>query len=168
MGLVAGIIRVIAAFFDILAASASSTKKIYIFNGIYNFLLGVQYYLLNAIAGAISSFAAILRNIIFHKHSGPSSIWALILYLIVVAVINIPAYDGLISILPIIMVYIYTVALYKADVMGIKHTVIFTCALEIIYDMYYHSYVGVVVCAINIIVVLISIAKIKRRQLKTN
>ena len=91
MSLFAGIIRVIAAFTLLYACVFSSTKKIYIFNGIYNFLLGVQYYLLNAIAGAISSFAAILRNIIFHKHSGPSSMWALILYLIVVAVINIPA-----------------------------------------------------------------------------
>ena len=165
--IIANIVRIIAAFFDILAANATSTKKIYVYNGIYNFLLGVQYYLLNAISGAISSFVAILRNIIFHRHKD-SSIYALIIYLIFVILINIPAYEGIISILPIIMVYMYTIAIYRANIMEIKYVSIITCALEIVYDIYYTAYIGAAVCVIYIIVVTISIIRIKRRKIKTN
>ena len=165
--IVANIIRIIAAVFDIMAASTTETKKIYLYNGIYNFLLGVQYYILNAISGAISSFVAILRNIIFHRHR-KYSIYALIPYLIFVVVINIPAYEGIISTLPIIMVFMYTIAIYRVKIMEIKYVSIITCALEIIYDIYYHAYIGALVCVMYIIVVIISIIRIKRRQLKTN
>ena len=161
--IVANIVRIIAAFFDILSANATETKKIYLYNGIYNFLLGVQYYILDATAGAISSFVAILRNIIFHRHKD-SSIYALIIYLIFVILINIPAYEGIISTLPIIMVFMYTIAIYRANIMEIKYVSIITCALEIIYDIYYHAYVGAIVCVIYIIVVTISIIRIKRSK----
>lgn len=164
---VANIVRIIAAFFDILAANTTETKKIYLYNGIYNFLLGVQYYILNAIAGAISSFVAILRNIIFHRHKS-SSIYALIIYLIFVILINIPAYEGLISTLPIIMVAMYTIAIYRAKIMEIKYVSIITCALEIIYDIYYYAYVGASVCVIYIIVVTLSIIRIKRSKVISN
>ena len=163
---IANIFRILAAIFDIMAANTNNTKKIYLYNGIYNFLLGIQYALLNAIAGAISSFAAILRNIIFHKRKG--SIFALIIYLVFVILINIPAYDGIISILPIIMVFMYTISIYRAKVIGIKYTVIITCALEIIYDIYYAAYMGAILCVINIIVVVISLIRIKRSKVNIN
>lgn len=164
---VANIVRIIAAFFDILAANTTETKKIYLYNGIYNFLLGIQYYILNAIAGAISSFVAILRNIIFHRHKS-SSIYALIIYLIFVIVINIPAYEGLISTLPVIMVFMYTIAIYRANIIEIKYVSAITCVLEIIYDVYYHAYIGVGICIIYIVVITISIIKIKRSKVISN
>lgn len=160
----ANIFRILASIFDLMAANTNNTKKIYLYNGIYNFLLGIQYYLLNAIAGAISSFAAILRNIIFQKHK--NSFYALIIYLVFTVIINIPAYDGIISILPIIMVFMYSIAIYKADLIKIKYTVIITCALEIIYDIYYNAYIGAILCVLNIIVVIISLIRIKISKAK--
>ena len=72
----------------------------------------------------------------------------------------------LVLLLPIIMVFMYSIAIYKADLIKIKYTVIITCALEIIYDIYYNAYIGAILCVLNIIVVIISLIRIKISKAK--
>ena len=166
MFIVAQIFRLLSAVFGIMADRSSDTKKIYVFNGISNFLSSVQYYLLGAISGAVSSMAAILRNIIFYKSGDKKPIVALIIYLVFICLLNIPTYDGLISLLPTLMVITYTIAIYNKDIVKIKYAIIVAMSLEIIYDIHYYAYVGLVVSIIDIIVVIISLIKYKKKVSK--
>ena len=166
MFITAQVFRLLSAIFMIIADKSSDTRKIYVFNGISNFLSSVQYYLLGAISGAVSSMAAILRNIIFYKSGNKKPIVALIIYLVFICLLNIPTYDGLISLLPTLMVIIYTIAIYNKDIVKIKYAIIVAMSLEIIYDIHYCAYVGLVVSIIDIIVVLISLIKYKKKVSK--
>lgn len=162
--ILAQIFRLISSFFCILADKNNNKKKIFTYNGIYNFFSGIQYLLLNAITGALCSFLAILRNIILYKYNKKLPIYVIILYFIVIIGFNLMAYDGLITILPIFLILFYSIALYIGKVMTIKYAVILTCLIEIIYDFYYQAYVGIVFCIIDIILVAISIYKLKIKR----
>lgn len=74
------------------------------------------------------------------------------------------AYDGIITLLPIFLILFYSIALYIGKVIIIKYAVILTCLLEIIYDYYYQAYVGIIFCIVDIILVIISIYKLKIKR----
>ena len=153
----AQVFKIISAFFGIAADKSSNRKKIYLYNAISNFFSGVQYYFLNAIAGAISSFVAIFRNVIFYKYQKKVPLYVLILFLIGLILINCGSYVNYLSIIPVSLVVLYTVALYINKVRIIKYVVIITCLLEIVYDVYYLAYAGIVVCVIDTILVIRSL-----------
>lgn len=160
----AQIFRLISSIFYLAGDRSNNKKKIYTCNGIYNFFSGVQYLLLNAITGAICSFLAILRNIFLYKYGKKVPIFGFITYLVIVLILNLLVYDGLITILPFFLVLFYSIALYIGNVMIIKYSVILTCLLEIIYDIYYLAYVGIIVSILDIILVTISIYKLKNNH----
>ena len=162
MFIIAQIFRIFSAIFMIIADKSSDTKKIYLYNGISNFLSSIQYELLGAFSGAVSSMAAILRNIIFYKSGDKKPFIALIIYLIFMCLLAIPTYDGIISLLPTIMVVVYTIAIYGKDVLKIKYAIIIAMTLEVIYDIHYHAYAGIIVCIIDIVLVTISLIKLKK------
>lgn len=158
---VAHLLRIIGSIFSILADKSSSKNRIYFYNAIANFFCGLQYYLLNAISGAISSFVAIARNIIFYKFPKKVPLYALILYLIGTVLINVGSFHNFITFIPVLLVIIYSTSLYTRKVIFIKYAVIITSLLEIIYDIHYKAYVGIIVCIIDIIFVLVSLYKDK-------
>ena len=162
----AQIFRLISSVFYLAGDRSNNKKKIYTCNGIYNFFSGIQYLLLNAITGALCSFLAILRNIFLFKYGKKVPILGFIIYLVIVLILNLLAYDELITILPFFLVLFYSIALYIGNVKIIKYSVILTCLLEIIYDVYYHAYVGIIVNILDIILVTISLYKLKRNNVK--
>ena len=90
------------------------------------------------------------------------------LYLLVVIALNLLAYDGLITLLPILLILFYSIALYIGKVKIIKYSVIITCLLEIIYDAYYKAYVGIAVSVLDIILVTISLYKLNNNKKKVS
>ena len=89
--------------------------------------------------------------------------WIFLSYLLIVLFLNLLIYDGLITILPFFLVLFYSIALYIGKVKYIKYSVIITCLLEIVYDFYYHAYVGIIVSILDIILVTISMYKMKKK-----
>lgn len=162
--IIAQILKLISSIFYLAGDRSNNKKKIFTCNGIYNFFSGLQYLLLNAITGAISSFLAILRNIFLYKFGKKVPLWIFVLYLFIVIVLNLLAYDGLITLLPILLVFFYSIALYIGKVRLIKYSVIITCLLEIIYDLYYKAYVGIAVSVLDIILVTISLYKLDKKR----
>ena len=158
---IAQVLRIISSFFTIKSDKASDKKSIYLYNSISNFLCGLQYLFLNAITGAISSFVAIFRNVIFYKYNKKIPLIVLILYIVGIVFVNSGSYSNYLSFIPVLLVIIYTVALYINKVKAIKYAVIITCMLEIYYDVYYKAYVGIIICLIDAILVIRSLIKDK-------
>lgn len=167
MFILAQVLRIISAFFEILADGCSNKKLIFLLNGIYNLLSAASYFLLNAFTGGLGCLLAILRNIIFYIFKNKTPLWILILYLLFILSMAMISDFSLLGIMPCILVGIYTVGLYTGDVKTIKISVIITCVLEIIYDFIVLAYAGIVVCSIDIVVVIISmILDKKKKELK--
>ncbi len=166
MLIVAQVLRILSAFFEIMADASSDKKKIFFLNGIYNLLAATSYFLLNAITGGIGSLVAILRNVIFYKFKNKLSIFVLFIFLIFAFLLTLIDFKSMIDIIPFILVGLYTTSLFIGNVKFIKWAVIITCALEIPYDFIYSAYAGVLVCTIDIIIVSISMIKDRKKESK--
>ena len=65
---------------------------------------------------------------------------------------NIKTYDGIVSLIPIFTVGLYTIALWQDNVDKFKILCMFTCFLSAIYNFYYGAYVSVLTQFILILV----------------
>ena len=166
MLILAQVVRVIAAIFCMIADGSSEKKKIFFYNGVYNFLDAISYFMLGAFAGGIGSLAAIGRNVIFYKSKNKVNIFVLISYLLFVLCLTLIGMPNWFAIIPFFLVATYTTGLYIGKVRVIKWCVIITCVVEIVYDYIYLSYAGIVVCVIDIIIVAISMVKDRKKEEK--
>lgn len=162
MYLLAQIFRTIGAVFAINSDKSNNTKKIFIYNGIGNFFIAIQYFLLDAVTGGISNLIAILRNFIFYKYKEEVGIKELLIYFTILIMFNYSCFTGTISMIPVLTVIIYSSALYTKNPSTIKHAVLISCFMEIIYDIVFKAYVGVIISIIDIILVTISLNKLKK------
>ena len=162
MFICAQITRIISFIFEMISAKAKDSKNITLFNGIGNFFLGVSYLLLNAITGAICSFIAMIRNYVFYKYKNKLSILVLLLYFIIILGLNYFEIHNLIDIIPVTIIIVFGTAMYYQNCLGLKLSGIFVSLLEIVYDYYYHSYIGIIICVLYIILVVISLYQRKK------
>ena len=160
MGIIlAQIFRIIGSVFSIISDKSNNMKKIFIFNSIGNFFNGISYFFIDAITGGIGNLIAILRNVIFYKYKDKVKISTLIVYFIITILLSIKSITEIISVIPIVLVIIYSCAIYTNKPIVIKYSVLVICLLEIIYDFVYHAYVGIVVCIIDITLILYNLLK---------
>ena len=164
--IIAQVIRIIGSIFGILGDRSNDPKKLYLFNSIYNVMAGIQYFLLHAITGGITSVLTLVRNVLLYKYKKKLPIIVLIIYLLLTICLNLTAYDGIISLIPIALVTIYTTGLYLDDIKKFKICTIIVCSLEIIYDYHYNAYVGIFFCILDIILVIISFKQMNKKKKK--
>ena len=162
MIVLAHLFRVIGSIFGIISDRSNDKEKIFLYNGLCNLFCGIQYLFLNAMTGALSSFIAILRNVLFYKHKNKLPLYVLIIYFIILIALNYLSITSFLTFIPVLLVMMYSTALYIGNVLIIKLTVIITCLLEIIYDYHVGAYIGIFFCILDIILVTISIIKKKR------
>lgn len=161
MFIIAQVTRLISFIFDSISAKSNTNKNITLYNGIANVFLGVSYLALNALTGAICSFIAIFRNIVFYKYKNKLPFIILLLYFLVIFLLSYNQIHILVDVIPLLLVIIFGTALYYQNYIGLKMAGIITSLLEIIYDYYYHSYVGIATCVIYVILIVISLLKKK-------
>ena len=162
MFILAQIIRLVSAVFEVMADAANSKKHIYIYNGIYNFLAAISYFMLNAFTGGIGCLAAILRNVLFYKSKDKVNVFVLIGYLLFVLVLTLIDVPNIIAFIPFLLVAIYTLGLYSNNVKTIQYCILIVGVLEIIYDFVCKSYAGIAICVFDMIIVVISMFKEKK------
>lgn len=162
--IIANVMRIIGSLFGMISDSNNDIKKMSIYNGISNLFCAVQYFLLGAITGGISRIVSILRNYLFYKYKNQVSTVALILYFTFLILINYTSITSLMTFIPVLLVIVYTIGLYSSNKIVLKYSILITCVLEIIYDMHYQAYAGVFFCALDAILVLISLEKIYKKS----
>lgn len=164
--IVAQVIRIIGSIFGILGDRSNNPKKIYLFNSIFNLMAGIQYFLLNAITGGITSVLTLVRNVLLYKYKRKLPIIVLLIYLIITAILDLTAFDGIVSLIPILLVTVYSIGLYLDNIKIFKICTIIVCSFEIIYDFYYNAYVGIFFCVLDIILIIISFKDLKKKKKK--
>lgn len=156
MFIISQMIRFIASILGIAADANLNKKRMYILNGISNTLTAISYFMINAITGGIGAAISVLRNIyVYFSNKKPSTIVAIV-YSIIVIAISIPEINGIVSIIPIVIVLLYSWALFSDNMKLIKLSIIIVDILGIIYDFYVGAPVGVAANALSLILTVIS------------
>lgn len=156
MAQVAGLIVFI---FEILTLISNNKKRILGYNTLSNAFSALQYLFLNAYTGALARLFTFVRNFIFNYYRNKNKkipIYWLILIIIALIITNIATYDGIISIIPVLTISLYTVALYQNNTNRFRLINMFVFSLLAIYNYHYKAYVGFVSQIIFIIVCAIS------------
>ena len=127
-------------------------------NGIY----GIEYLLLGAFSAASMNFLSFLRLLVYYFYAllnikMPK--WILFVFITLVLLFGIITYDGLISLLPIIITVLYTYAFWQNNLNVARIIYIVAAIIWIYYNYEVGAYVGIIGNALEIITGLISLIK---------
>lgn len=127
-------------------------------NGIY----GIEYLLLGAFSAASMNFLSFLRLLVYYFYAllnikMPK--WILFVFIALVLLFGIITYDGLISLLPIIITVLYTYAFWQNNLNVARIIYIVAAIIWIYYNYEVGAYVGIIGNALEITTGLISLIK---------
>ena len=127
-------------------------------NGIY----GIEYLLLGAFSAASMNFLSFLRLLVYYFYTSLNikmPKWILFVFIALVLLFGIITYDGLISLLPIIITVLYTYAFWQNNLNVARIIYIVAAIIWIYYNYEVGAYVGIIGNALEIITGLISLIK---------
>lgn len=123
-------------FLNVMSTQQDEKGKILLYNGLANFTSCIQYILLGAYTGCISCIVASGRNIVFGKYKEKIPIYILLLYYVIAIILNIPAYNGLMSLIPLFNILLFGYGIWQKNVKTTKLIIIIVDSAAIIYDAY--------------------------------
>lgn len=127
-------------------------------NGIY----GIEYLLLGAFSAASMNFLSFLRLLVYYFYTSLNikmPKWILFVFIALVLLFGIITYDGLISLLPIIITVLYTYAFWQNNLNVARIIYIVAAIIWIYYNYEVGAYVGIIGNALEITTGLISLIK---------
>lgn len=127
-------------------------------NGIY----GIEYLLLGAFSAASMNFLSFLRLLVYYFYTSLNikmPKWILFVFIALVLLFGIITYDGLISLLPIIITVLYTYAFWQNNLNVARIIYIVAAIIWIYYNYEVGAYVGIIGNALEITTELISLIK---------
>lgn len=164
MNLTAQLLRVLGSVFSIVSDKSNDKKTIFLYNGIANFFVGIQYFMLDAFTGGLCSMLAIGRNLIFYKFKKKNLFLVLLIYIAILVFLNLNKITNFVTFIPVLLVIIYSFGLYSNNTKILKYAIIITCILEIWYDYVYLAYAGIIVCTIDAILVARSLTMLNKKK----
>lgn len=142
--IIAQIVGAISLIFNIISTQQNTKEKIFLFNGISNVACIIQYLLLGATTGAISSVIATTRNIVFSRFKKKIPIIVLIVYLIIAISFNAIAVDSIYDIIPIINICLYGIGIYQKDIRVLKCIIVIVGITGFTYDAINMAFVSMI------------------------
>lgn len=145
--ILAQICGLIALILTVISVQFKTKEKIVVCFIFANMIVAIQFFLLNAITGAIISIINAIRCIIFYyykKKDKKPSLIILIIFEIIAIISGIVSWQDIWSILPIIVTVIYTYGLWQDNVTIIRITTGIAGLGWMIYDLIVMAYVGAI------------------------
>lgn len=168
MNIIAQIIGLIAITTWLISVKQTTKKKLAKYQTISNFLYAIQYFLLNAYSAASMNILSFIRCYIMYddlKHKRKTTKNLIIISTLLMIIIGIFTYNGIISIIPIIITIAYSIALYQKKIVYNYYTVIIAAVIWILYNYIIGAYISVIG---NIFEILFGINSLKKYYKKTN
>lgn len=167
----AQVIGVIVLIITVISIQFKTKEKILICQIIANVLVALQYFLLNALTGAVVAVINVVRCIIFYyykkKNKKPSIIF-LTIFIIVAIVSGILTWQNGFSIIPIIATIVFTYGLWQDNVKVTRICTAITAGNWTIYNVIVKAYAGalqsVAECSSAIIAMWRNKEKVKEQE----
>lgn len=128
-----------------------------------NFAYAIHYFLLGGIAGALTSFIGIFRNILFIKLKNNKVILGSI-FILLYLIVTIIFYEDFYSIFPMIANSSYLISMIKGSRKSLLIGGILNSSFWLLYSVFVSSYAGMVTESIIIISNSIHLIKIKNSK----
>lgn len=156
------ILGFIYALFLILSIFGKSTKQILLLQTISFSFKAIHYYLLGGISGFLTSLISMIRNIIFYKIK-ENKIWTLF-FIIMYLAIGIITFKSIFTFLPVLATITYTIIINYNNPKYLRYGTLITNLTWLLYNAYIISYSGIIVQIIMIILGIIAIIKLDKKQ----
>ena len=158
------VIGAIAIGLFFLSYQIYDKKKLLIVQTLATGMLCLQYILIGAYSGFALNVVCVARNVLFyHRDKKPlSGIWLPILLALVMAFVSLFSWDGYHSLLIILGLMVNTVCMGICDSQNLRKSVLITCPLILVYNIFEASYSGMVSESISWISALIGIVRYKK------
>ncbi len=169
MNLLAQFIGVIAFLFFVFSIQQKDKKNILKFQLIANTCYAIQYFLLNILTAGLMNIVSLVRLGLFYyydkkKKTCPKGILiALIILLILIGIIS---YDGIISLVPIIITILYTLSTYQNNLLIIRWVFVVCGFIWFIFNYSVGAYTAIVGNVFEVVSGLIAIQRIEKRLFK--
>ena len=124
---------------------------------ISSFLYALQYTFLGAYTGSLMNLTCMARNFIFNKYNNKVPIYWLIIIVLLMITFSLITYVGIISLLPMFAVVLYSIAVWHGNLKLIRYTEVFSCGLFIVYNIKVLAITGLIATIIELIAALIAI-----------
>lgn len=162
MVILAQVLALFAILFWVISILLKNKKNILLMQVIANGIYGIEYLLLGAFSAASMNFLSFLRLLVYYFYAllnikMPK--WILFVFIALVLLFGIITYDGLISLLPIIITVLYTYAFWQNNLNVARIIYIVAAIIWIYYNYEVGAYVGIIGNALEIITGLISLIK---------
>ena len=162
MVILAQILALFAILFWVISILLKNKKNILLMQVIANGIYGIEYLLLGAFSAASMNFLSFLRLLVYYFYAllnikMPK--WILFVFIALVLLFGIITYDGLISLLPIIITVLYTYAFWQNNLNVARIIYIVAAIIWIYYNYEVGAYVGIIGNALEITTGLISLIK---------
>ena len=154
------LIGVLAFCVWILSYYRKEVRDILIFQSASNALYFIHYLLLGALSGAYLSVIGILRNIFFLIFKKSKKIVGFV-FIIAYILITIVFYEGLHSLIPMFAGSIYIIYMLKDEKLSLIKGELACKILWITYNIFVHSYSGIITETILLVSCVVQIIKIK-------
>lgn len=162
MVILAQVLALFAILFWVISILLKNKKNILLMQVIANGIYGIEYLLLGAFSAASMNFLSFLRLLVYYFYAllnikMPK--WILFVFITLVLLLGIITYDGLISLLPIIITVLYTYAFWQNNLNVARIIYIVAAIIWIYYNYEVGAYVGIIGNILEIITGLISLIK---------
>ena len=158
---------IIALILTVISVQFKTKEKIVMCSVFANIVVAIQFFLLNAITGAIISIINTVRCLIFYyykKKDMKPSLVVLVLFEIVAIVSGIISWQNIWSLIPIIVTVVYTYGLCQDNVTVIRITTGIAGLGWSIYDIIVRAYVGAIQEISQFISAIISLIRNKNKN----
>lgn len=161
MNYLAQIFGVFAIALWVISIQNKKREKILLFQFWANGLYMVEYSLLGAFSASVMNLVSSLRCLVFYKGKKKNSLISLVLFSIIVIILGILTYDGLLSLIPVIITLFYTISSWVKNPFWNRITVLVAAVIWIYYNFSVGAYITVVGNVFEIISGIISLVRYK-------
>ncbi len=167
--IIAQIIGILALIILMLSFQKNEKKLLLKYQIISSFLYALQYVFLGAYTGSLMNLTCMVRNFIFNKYNNKKvPIHWLIIIVILMIVFLLISYIRTISLLPMLAVVLYSIAVWYGNLKLIRCTEVISCTLFIVYNIRVLAITGLIAIMIELIAALIAIYRFDIKQLNSN
>lgn len=158
----AQILSLIAVIIFIISVSAPTKKQILLLQAISNMFYSASYFLLNLTTTALTNGVSAIRCLVFYKYTRNNKeipFIYLIIFISIVLILGIISYQGLASLVPIIITIIYFISTYIKKEKYTRIAFIICAIIWLIYNYKFSAYIAMIGNAFEIITGFISLHK---------
>ena len=164
MNYIAQIFGIIGVILWIYSVQNKKQEKILFFQFLANLGYATQYFIINAFSASTMNLTSSLRSLIFYikrkNNNEISKLW-LIFFISLIIIFGIITYDGLLSIIPIIISLFYAISSWLKETKWMRTVFIIAAFVWIYYNLEVQAYTAIISNVFEIISGTISLIRFK-------